>query len=413
MSESIPVLIVSNNETFIKEANAQLGKLTSPNLTPRGCAFSEALIQIEKWGPALVLLDLINPVDSIVSLVETITRGRKAPKLIGVGEPSNVSILMRFIKMGVKDFLNLPFRQEEISEILKQFRPVQEESRDHEFKSQKNAKEAKVITFYSPKGGVGVTLLTANLSVVLADHYKNKTVICDLAPQCGDIATYLNLVPHYTVRDIIDNDQLMDASFLEGCLLSHASGVKILAAPTESQEPLTSDNLNVLKSVLTLLKKSFDTILIDSSHLAPALLQYVMSDSDLIFLVGNPDVVSLKGLVVSFNKLQTMHYDTQKIKVLINRHNSKSQIDADEFEKMTRHPIAGYLPNNFMLCIEAVNTGQPIIHIQEKSDLAKKISELAGLILRSSISENDDTDPHSEPSKSFRESLKKGVFRCF
>lgn len=404
------ILIVTNNETFVKEVSGHLNKYGSSNISIKSCRSSEAEAHVSRLAPSVLLIDLINPPESVLTLIQKIRSSTQIPRIIGAGQPPHVSVLMKFIKMGVKDFLNIPFDDEEIKEIIHQLIAVPEEGAP---KNHQKEKEAKVITFYSPKGGVGVTLLAANLSVVLASHYKKKTVICDLAPQCGDIATYLNLVPHYTVRDIIDNDQLMDASFLEGCLLGHASGVKILAAPTENQDPLTSDNLNVLKSILTLLKKSFDTILIDSSHLAPALLQYVMSDSDLIFLVGNPDVVSLKGLVGSFNKLQAMHYDTQKIKVLINRHNSKSQIDTDEFEKVTLHPIAGYLPNNFMLCIEAVNTGQPIFQIQEKSDLAKKISELAGLILRSSISENDESDPHSESSKSFRESLKKGIFRCF
>lgn len=406
MPENIPLLIVSNNETFIKEANAQLGKLTSLNLTPRGCAFSEALIQIGKWGPALVLLDLINPVDSIVTLIETITRSHKAPKLIGVGEPPGVSILMRFIKMGMKDFLNLPFQQEEISEILKKFRSDQDDSHDHEVKNRKNAKEAKIITLFSPKGGTGVTLLTASLSVVLAKNHNQQAVVCDLAPQCGDVATYLNLTPQYNIRDIIENHKPLDISFLEGCMISHSSGVKILSAPREGQDALTADHLNTLKSIFSILKESYDVLLIDSSHLDPALLQFALASSDLIFLVGNPDVVSLKGLIVFFNKLQALHYDTEKIKVLINRYNSKSQIDTKEFEKITRHPVACYLPNNFMLCIEAVNTGQPITSIQDKSDLAKQIGDLASLIMNLSPNESSQNRGPSGTKK-------KGILRCF
>jgi Flp pilus assembly CpaE family ATPase len=68
--------------------------------------------------------------------------------------------------------------------------------------------------------------------------------------------------------------------------------------------------------------------------------------------------------------------------VLINRHPSKNQIDPNQFEKVAKHSISCYLPNNFMLCIEAVNTGQALVHIHEKSDLSKKLIELADLIVK-------------------------------
>lgn len=402
-------MVVSDNELFAKEATEYFKKhgLADPSL--KVSSFDGAVNQVALLGVPAVLIDLVHSSSQALIVVQKIQGLSSVPKIIGAGEPQDVPHLMKFIKHGVKDFLTIPFDDDEIRELIKKL-GASSGSDGQEPAPLPKEKEAKIITFSSPKGGAGVTLLTANLSVILASHYKNRVVVCDLASQCGDIATYLNLSPHYTVRDIIDNSHLMDTSFLEGCLLSHVSGVKILAAPAENQEALSPDNLPALKSIFSLLKKSFDIILVDSSHLAPPLSQYVASNSDLVFLVGNPDVVSLKGLVGAFNKLREMHYDAQRIKVLINRHNSKSQIDGDEFEKMTRHPIAAYLPNNFMLCIEAVNTGQPITHIQEKSDLAKKISELAGLILRSTGLDSENNDPHSG---SPRESLKKGLFRCF
>ena len=412
-TSSDSILVVSDNETFLKEALGVLKKSAPPETSLKTCGFSEASLTFSKISPAIIIIDLIHPADSILMTVQTINSSGRPSQIVGAGEPQDVTLLMKFIKLGVKDFLSLPFKTEEIMELLKQIASRTDALSSPEIS--KRGPEGQIITFFSPKGGVGVTLLAANISVTLAAVHKTKVVACDLAPQCGDIATYLNLVPQYTVRDIVDNNGAFDQSFVESCLLTHVSGVKILAAPPEDQDALNADNLNTIKSIFSMLKRSFNTIIIDGSHLDKALLQYVMSCSDMIFLVGNPDVVSLKGLVSFFRKLQLMHYDTQKIKVLINRHNSKSQIDTEEFEKMTKHPITSYLPNNFMLCIEAVNTGQPLLTIHEKSDLSKKVSELAEIIFCSGNDGNKNSlsTSSSGTTNTGRESYKKGLFRCF
>ncbi len=405
-----PILVVTDNEAFLKEISGRLNKFLPNGISIKNCRYSEAELHLGRPLPSVLLLDLISPLEPILALIQKIQSAPHSIRIVGAGQPPEVSSLMKLIKMGVKDFLSVPVDDEEVKELIHHLNasPSDGETRKHI-----KEKEAKVITFYSPKGGAGVTLLAANLAVTLATYHNSKVLACDFAPQCGDISTYLNLAPQYTARDIIDNSQVLDNSFLDACLVTHSSGVKVLAAPTENQDALNPDNLNALKSIFSLLKESFDIIIVDGSHLDPALLQYILSASAMIFLVGSPDVVSLKGMVRFFTKLRSMLYETGKIKVLINRHNSKSEIDANQFEKMTRHPISCYLPNNFALCIEAVNTGQPLIRIHEKSDLSKKIAELADLVVDflNHGSENISRSTASSGAKPGREPSKKGIFR--
>jgi len=377
----IRLLVVSSNKSFSKELDAVLSKYIAPDTQVIYCDVSDAEAPASKLEPYAVFMDLTSMPESVLSLPTKLHALNQFPCFIGVGPPKDVSLVMMLVKAGFKDFLNIPLNTDEVKEIVDQLKPSSHSGSPGVPSSEKNA---KVVTCFSPKGGVGVTLITANLSIALAKHHNKKVIVCDLAPQCGDISTYLNLIPRYTIRDVIDNNQHLDYSFLEACLLPHPSGVKILATPNEFQDVLTRDNLNSLKSILFLLKKAFDIILIDGSHLDSVLLQYVMSDSDLIFLVGNPDVACLKGLISSFNRLKSLPYSTDKVKVLINRSPSKNQIDPNKFEKATKHSISYYLPNNFMLCIEAVNTGQTLMDIHEKSDLSKKIIELADLIVKDS-----------------------------
>lgn len=404
------ILVVTNNSLFAEEALTLLDRVASSSFLVKSCSFHDVFRQIEGNPPTCFLIDLAEASEMTYSVIQKISSFSMTSRIACVGHPSDASLVIKLIKIGVKDFLNSPVREDELRVLIGEV--VSAPSAAGVSTVKKSDSSGKIITLYSPKGGSGVTLITTNLAVALAQNQKAKVVVCDLSPQCGDVATYLNLTPQYTLRDVIDNQSLLDISFLEGIMVEHSSGVKILAAPRENQDPPNSDHLNTLKSILTLLKQSYNIVLIDGGHLEPTLLQFVMSQSDLIGLVGNPDVVSLKGLIALFNKLKMLHYDTQRIKIIINRHNSKSKIDSKEFENMTKHPIACNLPNNYMLCIEAVNSGQPLSSINAKADLAKKIEDLAEIVTQPMEKGAASAAP-SGNSGSASGSVKKGFLRCF
>lgn len=376
MSErSFEIVLLTDNANLSQEIIRSFDPFLPANTRLSHFPHDTSVQKILEAKPSLIFLDLSNVSNSLIPLIEAILFKKKDVMIIGIGSPTDVTLVMKLVKMGVNNFLVYPLDAAEIENVASLIKNRLEKNTLAGTKS-----STKIVTLYSPKGGTGVTLLTVNLAVALAANRQKKVLICDFSPQCGDTATYLNITPQYTIRDIIDNHTILDQSFLEGVLLEHPSGVKILPAPKEDQEPPNSNHLNTIKSVLDLLKSSFDFILIDGGYLDRTLLQYVMSESNLIFLVGSPDVVSLKGLVSFFNKLSSLHYDRDKIKLIVNRYNSKNQIDTREFERMIKQPISFQLPNNYMDCIEAVNAGKPIKEIHEKSDLVKKINEIADVV---------------------------------
>ena len=398
------ILTVSNNESFAEQFAGLVKSASTASLLVQGCTYK----QVDEKAtllPVLIVVDLVETVEVNSSFLLKLSNQFPNCPIIGAGHPQDVQQLLEFVKMGVKDFLNVPLRLNEVSNLLSKIKLRSVEA--------PTKASGKIVAIYSPKGGVGVTFLAANLAVALAKENSSRVAICDLSLECGDVSTYLNLTPKYTIRDVIDNDQLLDISFLEGAMLTHESGVRILAAPREHQNPPTSDNINALKSIFALLRQNFDFILIDAGHMDPGLLQFVLAESDTIFLMGNPDVASLKGLISLVKKMKTLHYSSQKIQVIMNRYNSKNQVDANEFEKITNHPVACLLPNNYALCIQAVNTGDPISKINDKADLSKKIAELAQMMVRSSGISIQANQTKSSSPKSMLEMAKKGILRCF
>ena len=367
------VLIATDNKGIGSDVQKSLVACLGKDMDAVLCSMSEASKKAQEKKPSALLIDVQNLSSAALPFIEANASSPNPLRIVGLGEPSDVGLVMKLIRLGVKDYLHYPVSEEEIRNIFHAASNV---------KMMPEKDGCKIITFYGPKGGSGVTFLAMNVGVALAKKHNAKVVLCDFSYQCGDIATYLNLEPAYTLRDIADNDHLLDSSFVEGTMVQHKSGVRVIAGPRENQEPLNQDHVHVLKSLIQVLRSSCDYLVLDGGRTNPALLQYLMSESTGLFLIGNPDVASFKGLISVYNKLRGLHYPTEKISIVMNRHNSKNHIETKVFEKATRHPIDFYIPNNFSLCIEAVNTGQSVFEIDSKSDLAGKISDMARFIAK-------------------------------
>jgi Flp pilus assembly CpaE family ATPase len=72
------------------------------------------------------------------------------------------------------------------------------------------------------------------------------------------------------------------------------------------------------------------------------------------------------------------------LKLILNRDNSRAEIDEKEIKKALNYPIFWRLPNNYSSAIQAVNQGKPIVAVNHSSLASsyKKLShELSGLSL--------------------------------
>lgn len=398
-----PILIISENRSFCSEIADNVKRLTNPAYTPILSTFEAAF---RHAAPFIAIIDVENATEERLGMIQHFCSNAVDIRIICAGENMNVDLVLRLVKMGVHDFLKVPVNPNEIITLLAS--PASENAKS----PAKPVRKGHVIMVHSLKGGSGVTLLTINLAIAYAKLAKNQRVaICDFAPQCGDVATYLNLSPQYTVQDLIDNISRLDHSLLEGVMIEHESGIRVLSSPNTAQEPMTSRNLIEMQSILTRLKQDYDLIFVDAARMDHLLLEYTLSQTNTVILVGNLDVPSLKGLVAELGKLTKLHFGPSKIKIVINRYNSKNQLDIRDFERRTNHLVACKLPNNYVACIESINTGKPLNVFHGHSEIAKKIAELAQL-LYADTENKDDGQPEKRNGEkiSHSEVSRKGFF---
>ncbi|MDD4953383.1 MAG: ATPase, T2SS/T4P/T4SS family [Candidatus Omnitrophica bacterium] len=222
---------------------------------------------------------------------------------------------------------------------------------------------SKRIVFFSTKGGVGKTLIAANLAVDLAKKEEKRVCLVDLDTQAvGDMARLLNLKPKKSMADLIyllkkypqqldKNDFLVNnpslgADFLEGI-----------------NKPQQSPHLDPekIKDVFALLDKSYDYLVIDAGKSFSDILIKVINEANLILLVVTPDILSIYQTEWILDVLQNLHIPLSMIRVVLNRAESVSGISWQEVRVSLPVDIIARIPSEGKTVGDALNRNVPFV----------------------------------------------------
>src|SRR5207247_7423910 len=129
----------------------------------------------------------------------------------------------------------------------------------------------------------------------------------DLDLQFGDVTLSLGMSPERTVYDLAKSGGTLDADKLDGYLMTHSSGVRVLAAPTRPDHASTI-SISFLRDVYAVLRSSFDYVIVDTPPgFTPEVIASIDSSTD-ICMVGMLDSLSLKNTKLGLETLELMGY---------------------------------------------------------------------------------------------------------
>jgi pilus assembly protein CpaE len=240
-----------------------------------------------------------------------------------------------------------------------------------------NPRRGKMIAVCSPKGGIGRTTLTVNLAVALKK--KNVSVaILDGDFQFGDVNLAMDLKDSLTIKEVFEGISSLDEHSLSSYLAEHGSGVRVLPAPErpEFADLITNEAiLNILKVML----KVHDFVVVDTPvGLNEQTLQF-LENADQILVVTNLEMAALKNTKLYLETLDILGLRS-KIRVIINRANMESVINATDAAKILNEESPVFIPNNFQICSQSFNLGVPFVIKHSNSDVAKGVYKMAELI---------------------------------
>ncbi|HKN38069.1 MAG TPA: P-loop NTPase, partial [Acidimicrobiia bacterium] len=240
--------------------------------------------------------------------------------------------------------------------------------------------QSRMICVFSTKGGAGKSVVAANLAIVLARRSKEPVALVDADLQFGDAAVMLKLTPQHTIVDAVSAINRLDSQLMQSLLVRHdPSGLLVLPAPVE---PAFADQVSGadMVKIVKILQSFCAYVVIDTpAHFNDVVLA-LLEESDDILLISGMDIPNIKNVKLGLQTLRLLNIPVSKLKLVLNRSNSKVKLDIGEVERTLQMKADALIPSD-ILVPQSVNKGVPAVVDAPKSGVAKAMDQLANLFV--------------------------------
>lgn len=370
----LQIILIGEESKSLRELKQQLEKDGTYAVDPRIRRYEDALGHLWNRGaPVVAIVNLSAETSEGFSVAEEIKTKCGSVRIVMTSSSANPEIILRAMRSGAEEFLPQPFDWLEVTKALELIRGKVG------LQHSRTSGQGQIIAVSSNKGGVGSTTVAANLSAALVAQKKSVCLV-DLVLQFGSVTSFLNLEASYTILDLVKNLKRIDPLFLDGSLVKHASGVRVLAEPFYAEDARRITPADI-EEILDVLLQSFDYVVVDTPKEFDELLALVLEKANLILFVTEMDVPSLKSAHRAFELFSRMGILETKILLVLNRYIKSKLMTLESAEKALGSKVFWTLPNNYPTAIAAVNQGLSIQECDAKSDIAKSYAGLADAVL--------------------------------
>jgi len=364
--------------------NIHLVKLAVKNLTVnddlikiiRAVGELEIMPPGDNRKPDLFICEPGKAADKDFAMIESLLKENVVGEVFLISETTESRILMKAMRIGVKEFFPLPIETGEVRQALQRFK-----DRKKDTVSAAVCETGQIITTFGSKGGVGTTTVAVNLAVTLSLRKENPSVaLIDMNTLFGEIPLFLEIAPQFHWGEITRNIDRLDNAFLSNVLTKHNTGVNVLPSPAYLNGHIRPTP-ETISRLLNLMKTMFDYVIIDGGQSTDDTSLRMVELSDtllLITILSLPCLANANKLIKSFIDLGYLNSD--RIKVILNRYMKKSEISLRDAESGINKKLFWIIPNDYRTTMSAINKGKPLAKIAPKAQITQAFGDLAGAL---------------------------------
>jgi pilus assembly protein CpaE len=233
----------------------------------------------------------------------------------------------------------------------------------------------RIVTVFSPKGGVGKTTMAVNLALALTDKGARKVCLVDLDLAFGDVAITLQLFPSHSIEHAVGSEDSLDSSLLESLLTRHPDSLMVLAAPSH---PDVRDRVSptLISRVLRGLRETFDFIVVDTAPAFDEQTLTALDETDECVVVATLDVPTLKNVKVALETLEMLNIARDHRHLLLNRADDAVGLGPEKVEAILGMEVSARIATSMDIAA-ATNSGKPILSANPAHESSVTIRELA------------------------------------
>lgn len=336
----------------------------------------EGIELAKELDPDVILMDINMPDIDGITATETIRGKVPHTQIVILTVQADPNYMRRAMLAGARDFLTKP---PSVDEMIGAIRRAGDLAHEERAKAKKAftmkpgngslpggvSRSGKVISVYSPKGGVGTTTLAVNLAVSLHNE-DTPVVLVDGNMEFGDVSVFLNKQAKNSIVDLAPRAGELDLDVVEEVTLLHTeSGIKVLAAPArpEFAESVTGEQF---AKVLDFLCNIYTYVVVDCSSSLNDVTITTIDVSDLIILVTTQEIPAIKDARLFLDLLQPLKIKRERLLFVMNKYDKRIGIRPEKVSENFKQEVKVIVPFEEKVVLPSINRGVPFM-LGEKS----------------------------------------------
>lgn len=338
---------------------------------------------------SLVMVDRVASPFTVPAVIEELRRDDSTAKVpvLAIAQGSDLEERIALLEAGADDVISKPFDPVELEARVEAVALRFQRSLSSVVapplvtQSIGDPNARRVITVFSPKGGVGTTTISTNLALIAAERHPKATLLIDLDLSFGQVASHLNLQPKQGVLELVrDSMALSDPDLFRTYAIHHRSGLQVISAPPAPgfSSLVTPEHV---EQILTRAVEAYEVVIVDAGATLEDRMLAIFARSDTVIVPVVPEIPALNAVHLLLDQLSETGAMGGTTQFVLNNTFARDLLKRGDVEAALGSPLSAELPYDPIAYLKAANEGVPVVEGSPKSAAAAKLRELADVVL--------------------------------
>lgn len=309
------VLVVDRDHDNIKETVRVLHGADSLETAAETTALAIADAMADRHGAEMVFITVDEGYAEVLDTIARLKKLNPGRKVVALGSHLDAKVIMRAIRAGADEFLELPLQLDELEQVLDRFEkqvPAAQQEAGH---------EGRLIGVLGCRGGCGATTVACNLADILQGHHP--TALVDFNAAQGDMSAFFDIEPSYTLRDISEMADRLDETLVKNITTKLPTGLAALFQPIEGRPSDLSQE--EIRKLLDVLLDQYRFVVCDFGH-DESIAKLISSSLDKLLIVMNQTIPSVYMTLRKLKSLEQAGIHKEHIAVVLNGYLKRSEV---------------------------------------------------------------------------------------